>query len=437
MKDEDIYEVFVNETWRETELYKKCLKITRVLDSMSNREILSLIIKEFDIINKLILVGNVEERLAKLEYFINNATSLNNFGMDIYDMSDYFEEVLSSDNDIKMASSKNAGNSVKIMTIHKSKGLEYNYVYLPFLGSNFNKKVDHSKFKFALKYGIITPFYDNGRGDTFVEKLFNKNELIEELSEKIRLFYVALTRAKEKIIMVTSFDEKIEAIDGDMNLDDLEKVNSYSYMLSLLKNKVSKYIRNINIDDLDVNMDYNDVKSSNYKDKIVKTKDIIKVKPLAINNTLLEQKHFSKKLSKVIDKDLKQLLDFGTFMHYVFEVYDFKQDNLDELEIDEKYKEMVRNFLNHPETKDINKANIYKEHEIYFESDGATFHGFIDLLVEYPDHFDIIDYKLSNIKSEEYKLQLAGYKDYIEKKYHKKVVTYLYSIKKDEFLMIN
>lgn len=120
-------------------------------------------------------------------------------------------------------------------------------------------------------------------------------------------------------------------------------------------------------------------------------------------------------------------------MHYVFEVYDFNNDNLNDLDIDEKYKDKIRNFLKHEETKDIKNAKIYKEHEIHFENDEAEFHGFIDLLVEYSDHFDIIDYKLSNINSEEYNNQLKGYKDYIEDKYKKKANTYLYSINKDEF----
>lgn len=437
MSDNDIYEVFVNDSFKTSDLYLKCLDIANIIDSLSNKEILKYIIESFDIVNKLILVGNVEERLAKLEYFINNAISLNNFGMDIYDMSDYFEEVLEGDNDIKMSSSKSAGNSVKIMTVHNSKGLEYSYVYLPFLSSVFNKGNSNNKFEFSRDYGIITPFYQDGVGNTFISDLYAKKELIEGISEKIRLFYVALTRAKEKIIMINSFNEKIESITGDVSIDDLSEVKSYSHMLSLLKNKINKYIREINIDDLRVKTDYNEVILNNYKDKIEKCKDKIKVNKINIDNCMLESKHFSKQLSKVIDKDLKSRLDFGTFMHYVFELYDFNKDNLNELDLEEKYKDCIRNFLNHEEAKDIKDAKIYKEHEIYFEEEGATFHGFIDLLVEYPDYFDIIDYKLSNISSEEYNKQLRGYKDFIEKKYKKMANIYLYSIKKDEFFKIN
>ncbi len=437
MSDKEIYEVFVKDNWQESALYLKCLDIVKVLDCLSNKEILTLIIDKFDIVNKVILVGNVEERLSKLEYFINNAISLNKFGMDIYDMSAYFEEILTGDNDIKMATSKGSGNSVKIMTIHKSKGLEYNYVYLPFLNSDFSKKNNHSKFKLNSKYGIITPFYDQGTGVTFVNELFNKEENLEELSEKIRLFYVALTRAKEKIIMITSFDEKITPIEGMMSLEKLSNASSYAYILALLKSKLISFIKEVDVNKLSINTNYNEVKVSNYKEKIKKTIDTIKVEKIKIDNEILDNKHFSKRLNKVIDKELKSRLDFGTFMHYVFEVYDFNNGNLTSLEIDDKYKEKIKNFLSHPETQNIKEAKIYKEHEILFEEDNATFHGFIDLLVEYPDHFDIIDYKLSNIKSNEYNNQLLGYKKYIENKYHKPTNTYLYSISKDEFLKVN
>lgn len=433
ISDEEIFNIFNDQTWKESALYLKCEEIAKVIDGMSNKEILTYIIESFDIVNKLVLVGNVEERLSKLEYFINNAISLNKFGMDIYAMSNYFEEVLHGENDIKMSSSKASGNAVKIMTIHKSKGLEFSYVYLPFLSSDFNRKVANSKFKFSNKYGFITPFYDNGRGETFVKELYNYNERMEELSERIRLFYVALTRAKEKFIMITNLDDKIEPIEGIITLDDLASAKSYMHIMALLRYKLNNYIKDVNVNALEVNTNYNEVFVANYKSKIPNTKEIIKVETIKVDNSLLDNRHFSKRLSKVIDRELKSKLDFGTFMHYVFEVYDFNNDNLNDLDIDEKYKDKIRNFLKHEETKDIKNAKIYKEHEIHFENDEAEFHGFIDLLVEYSDHFDIIDYKLSNINSEEYNNQLKGYKDYIEDKYKKKANTYLYSINKDEF----
>lgn len=138
MNDEELYEIIRNKSFRETELYKLALEISKSIDGLSNKEILFNIINKFDIVNKLALVGDVDERLTKLEYFINNANNLNNFGMNIYELSNYFDVILNSDDDIKMATNKDSlSNSVKIMTIHASKGLEYPYVYLPYLNNNF------------------------------------------------------------------------------------------------------------------------------------------------------------------------------------------------------------------------------------------------------------------------------------------------------------
>ena len=179
--------------------------------------------------------------------------------------------------------------------------------------------------------------------------------------------------------------------------------------------------------------DYNIAKDNNYLDIIEDGNKTIEVNHIVIDSKELDNKHFSKALKKVIDNDLRQLLDFGTMMHYCFEVYDFNRDNLDELNISNEYKENIKNFLKHEEVKNISNAITYKEHEIKFNKDGSTFHGFIDLLVEYEDHFDIIDYKLSNVDSEEYINQLNGYKEYIESTYNKPCNMYLYSIKKDIF----
>ena len=53
-------------------------------------------------------------------------------------------------------------------------------------------------------------------------------------------------------------------------------------------------------------------------------------------------------------------------------------------------------------------------------------------MLEYQDHIDIIDYKLSNIEDTNYLKQLTGYKNYINSKTNKNVNIYLYSILTNE-----
>ena len=69
-------------------------------------------------------------------------------------------------------------------------------------------------------------------------------------------------------------------------------------------------------------------------------------------------------------------------------------------------------------------------YEFMYEDDGNLYHGIIDLLVEYDDHFEIIDYKLSDIDKPEYEIQLNEYYKYISKISNKNVKMYLLSLTK-------
>ena len=431
LSDDELFNIIINKKYKNTDIYKKCESLSVMIDSLSNRDILAKIIEEFDFYNRLLHVDNVNERLIKIEYFVNNSTDLNKFGLNIYALNDYFDEILNDKSEIKMKLASEDDNSVKIMTIHTSKGLEFPYVYLPMLTSNFYKSPNKDPFALTNKYGITLPFYNDGIGTSFVTISANIDEMKETLSEKIRLYYVALTRAKEKVIMVLPSNE-IGHLTSD---DNMLKYKSFADIINALKlNDISKFIE---ISKLNVNKDYNSVKVSNYKSMIEDSNIKIKLKELNIENKVLESKHFSKSITSIIDECLRKKLDFGTFMHYVFEVYDFKNNNLDALDISDVKKSKVMNFLKHDEVKNIKNAKIYKEHEIRFNDGSNTYHGFIDLLLEYDDHFDIIDYKLSNLESDEYRVQLSGYKKYIEENYQKKTNIYLYSINKDIFKKLN
>lgn len=430
LSDKEIFDIVTNNKYNETEIIKTILNITLECDSLGIVKLLELLIDRFDIINKTMLDGNIDDKLTKLELFINNAKNLNNIGYDLYSINDYFDELLNGDNDIKMSRNSSSGNVVTIMTIHGSKGLEYPYVYLPFLDSDFTKTPDVPLLDFNQSIGIITPYTNEGYANTFTFYLNKIIERKETLSEKIRLFYVALTRAKEKIIIINKENLSIES-EINIPYSKLMNVKKLSDFINYLRIPLSSYFRNINLDDVGISKDYNNSKELELK--LNNSNEVIETRELVIDNKVLDNRHFSKTLSKVIDKEFKERLDFGTYMHYVFEVCDFKINNIDTLNISDEAKDKIKNFLSHDEVKNIKESDIYKEKEIMYVSNGIKYHGFIDLLLVYKDHADIIDYKLSNIESEEYKVQLNGYKDYIENTLKIKTNIYLYSINKDIF----
>ena len=72
-----------------------------------------------------------------------------------------------------------------------------------------------------------------------------------------------------------------------------------------------------------------------------------------------------------------------------------------------------------------------------YEENNNIYHGIIDLLIEYDDYIDIIDYKLKNTIDDNYKKQLLGYKNYISKINKKRINMYLYSILDEEIKKID
>lgn len=102
------------------------------------------------------------------------------------------------------ATAESNENAVRIMTIHKSKGLEFPIVFLSGMGKGFNKMdtkqplIIHSDYYLGAKYR--NPKKRSGN-DTFTRKAFTALMITENLAEELRILYVGLTRAKEKLIM--------------------------------------------------------------------------------------------------------------------------------------------------------------------------------------------------------------------------------------------
>lgn len=122
----------------------------------------------------------------------------------------YLDNLISNNIPISSASkSSSNSNSVRIMTIHKSKGLEFPVVICAGLGKKFNM-MDTKKnllFHSDLGYGPQIIEYKKGITYSTVAKEAIKNKiLIENLSEEMRVLYVALTRPKEKLFLVGSIN---------------------------------------------------------------------------------------------------------------------------------------------------------------------------------------------------------------------------------------
>ena len=417
--DEEIFSFFYNNNFKDNKLYEIVYAIASKIDYLSLNELISIIIDNFEFYSKQVLIGDVKNRINRLQSIIDIFNNLAEIGYDVYEAYEYLENLIEEKYKLEIKETEEDNDSVKIMTIHASKGLEFPICYFASLHSTFNIRELNEKFLYNNKYGIVAPYFDEGIGKTFVKDLVKEEYIKEEISEKIRLFYVALTRAKEKMIVVTSYK-------NNNRNRNLENCRSFLDILSFVKENMKDYIFNVDLSKINLTKNYNLVKEYNYRENIEHTDLKISFFELDILNNILNKERISKETKDLLDKDIKEKMEFGKYIHKVLEYIDFKNFDISLFSIPEFYKTRIDKFINLVNKEEI--INVYKEYEFSYINNDIYEHGIIDLILEYDNHIKIIDYKLKNIKDGDYRRQIEKYKEYLSNKTNKKIDTYLFSI---------
>ena len=435
--DNQIFEYFENKNYKDSQLYQKCYEISKMIDNISPQELLNIILEKFQYYEKIIKIGNVYSNIVKISKLKEMAENLESLGYTVEDFSNYLMEILKNDYKIEYKVPDNGTSAVKMMTIHKSKGLEYPICYFSGLYKEFNISDLKEKMIFDKNLGIITPYFDEGIEDTIYKELLKKEYLEEEISEKIRLFYVALTRAREKIIILTPQTGKEQYDKNDTVLPDWIKMKyrSFSDMLDSISFRIKEKYKLKKIEELNLTKEYSFIKQITYQDKINNHSVDFNVEEIEVKKEIKTNKTFSKKIEKLITKEEKQKMDLGIILHEYLEYLDLKEPNINWID-DEFCKKKIVAFLKQDFLKNIQDATIYQEYEFIYETEKEKMHGIIDLMLEYEDYIDIVDYKLKNIEDDAYQKQLDGYAKYIEKITNKKIHLYLYSLIDEKFLKI-
>jgi ATP-dependent helicase/nuclease subunit A len=102
-------------------------------------------------------------------------------------------------------------DAVRLMSIHQSKGLEFPVVVLPDLAKKFNEQDLSAEIIFDEEFGLcpkIKPPHAGGRYPSLPHWLAQRRQKRELRGEELRLFYVALTRARDNLILTASVTEK-------------------------------------------------------------------------------------------------------------------------------------------------------------------------------------------------------------------------------------
>ncbi len=177
---------------------RECLNISEIirtaLERTNYREIL------WTLPNAGQRLANLEKLLQKADEFIEKGFhDLNRF----LEFIEKLEEVEVLEGEAQTEAE--TGNAVRLMTIHRSKGLEFPVVIIPELDRSFsNSSQGRVAFHKTTGLGLTIKYGENETAGSSVWKSIKELDKREELSELKRVLYVALTRAKEQLILVGS-----------------------------------------------------------------------------------------------------------------------------------------------------------------------------------------------------------------------------------------
>ena len=157
-------------------------------------------------------------------------------------------------------------NTVRIMSIHKSKGLEFPVVFVAGLGKAFNRQDARSTIAIHQNYGVGCDVVDpllRTKAPTILKKAIQQILLTESLGEELRVLYVAVTRAKEKLYLSGSLKKMEDTLSkwsggaGKKQLPYLEIKNAASMLEWILRSVLYEEgiqseipIRKYSVDDL-------------------------------------------------------------------------------------------------------------------------------------------------------------------------------------------
>ena len=333
-------------------------------------------------------------------------------------------------------------NVVRVMTIHKSKGLEFPVVFVAGLGKKFNLQDLNNLVIAHRNFGIgIYNTAENVRVPTFARRVIAQKIKFETLAEELRILYVAMTRAKEKLFLSGTVNDE-----NALNKSS-DKINCPLDWLLQLENLDDAF----NFEVIDAaNIQIADEKISETVEektvaKIEKLPPLVNI-PAKLSVTELKRrvieieefdnfdaKNYTYQRPNFLQKQNISGAEFGTLMHSVMQHLDFGGDltragiirQIDEFvtaqiistehaALVKRNTKSIANFFN----SDIGKKAILAQ-EIYRELPFSFFveaeatkvfngnekilvQGIIDLLFKHGGKWFLVDYKTDRDNSDEY-----------------------------------
>jgi len=198
---------------------------------------------------------NAGQELANIEKLIQTANTYSHIGFKtLYDFKEYLDDAIKRVEDESQSPINDEDNSVKIMTVHQSKGLEFATVFLYKCNETTMTEAVKSKAIYIDKeLGILAKipkdenYFSNYRSAPIVS-IYNYVVTRKSKAELKRLLYVAITRAKNNLFITASHkkykfkeDSFIKLLASGLKTDFSENYVSISGKLNFMKSAEENY----------------------------------------------------------------------------------------------------------------------------------------------------------------------------------------------------
>ena len=388
-------------------------------------ELIEIIINDTNYINFITALPGGARRRANVEKLIDQAITFENTSYKgLFRFINYIEKLQKYSIDLGPADLQSENDdAVRIMTIHKSKGLEFPVCFVAGLGKNLNSGKS-AGMELHPSYGFAIPCMDANRRieyQSFYKKALQRLNQIEGRGEELRVLYVAMTRAKEKLIMAGTMKKASEYVPsakmnkGVISFHDILKANCFLKWVTpvLTQNEAINKIRvhrpldfvieatsdaekfvmrtealkdieknavsyDVSLKDI-LSFEYKYKKRDTYKNKY----SVSEIKHMEIDKFRNEQDMESWDRIERREKNVQPIIPAfisgevkeenigalrGTAMHRYMECFDFSNPEY-ENSIDLQLKQMEEKGLITPDQKALLKMDMLKE---FFKSDLAS-----------------------------------------------------------------
>ena len=423
---------------KEDEIYKKLADFSEKHANCKFSTIYLDLINEFKVIEKLYLIGNVSDNIAKIESLYSIILAQENANEGLKEFIELLKNISKYDLDLTSDSETKIENAVDMMTIHASKGLERKIIYMP---RSFNNKMrpiidDVPDYIFSKENGIILPYYNyelvlgndgkyHGHGSNIVTIPSFLESLKRDKSakdERIRLLYVALTRAENILYIVGDGDKESKERTNESLYDMLYSIPHYPTFNPKIEEKINRYLSTEDKNNFDTIISYLKKDSLPYLRKDFKDDTAYKFYKDCYDNFFKNVINENK--DKIIDEVKNKLYEeyYNYALKYIFNDLDrlaviygywFEGEIFDDFDdlsnyLENLIKKIAEDISSEDDEEEEDTFNIFKPIYVDRESlEHYLMYDFSNALVEGDAYF--LGIKLSKKKESELKNKKRDY----------------------------